>query len=278
MEDEKLKNPKKILLFLNIITLMSIIATGCSAKLTDSTTEKQKTSKKQEYNLSTSSEPKEEKHLNTSEEPNKSDKVAYLTFDDGPGEYTSQVLNILNENKIKATFFVIGPHAEKYKDFVKQEKKDGDYVGLHSMTHDYKTLYTQGQFVNEMKQVQQILQHIIGTRPVLCRPPYGSKPGLTQNLRDEVATANLKIWDWTIDSLDWKYNQVPFDKSVPEIVNNVLSQATEKREVILMHDIHPQSVQALPQIIQGLKEKGYTFKTYSENEHFSLNFWKDTRL
>ncbi|HDX9707683.1 TPA: polysaccharide deacetylase [Bacillus thuringiensis] len=241
-------------------------------------TENKKDSKIQKNNTATPSVPNEDKHLNTSEELNKAEKVAYLTFDDGPGDYTSQVLNILNENKIKATFFVIGPHAEKYKELVKQEKKEGDYVGLHSMTHDYKTLYTQGKFVNEMKQVQQILQQIIGTQPILCRPPYGSKPGLTQNLRDEASAANLKIWDWTIDSLDWKYNQVPFDKSVPEIVNNVLSRATENREVILMHDIHPQSVQALPQIIQGLKEKGYTFKTYNENEHFSLNFWKDTRL
>ena len=146
------------------------------------------------------------------------------------------------------------------------------------MTHDYKKLYTKGNFLSEMKQVQQILQRIIHENPILCRPPYGSKPGLTQDLRNQVAEAGLKIWDWTIDSLDWKYNKVPLEQSVPKIVENIVSQANKDKEIILMHDIHPQSVKALPEIIKQLKAKGYTFKTYSEKEHMTLNFWHDNRL
>jgi peptidoglycan/xylan/chitin deacetylase (PgdA/CDA1 family) len=205
-------------------------------------------------------------------------KVVYLTFDDGPGPSTSQVLDILKQNHIHATFFVIGPHAEQYKKLVQREIQEENYVGMHSMTHDYKKLYVQGNFVPEMKEVQQIIKRITGIEPHLIRPPYGSKPGLNQNLRDQVVDAHFKIWDWTIDSLDWKYDNVPVSNSVPAIVNNVLSHATRDCEVILMHDIHPQSVQALPSIIQKLKEKGYDFDVYTEQEHVNLNFWHDNRL
>ncbi|HDR4441465.1 peptidoglycan-N-acetylglucosamine deacetylase [Bacillus thuringiensis serovar brasilensis] len=223
-------------------------------------------------------EIKQENDKKKVEEEAQDKKVIYLTFDDGPSKYTQEVLNILKQENIKATFFVIGPHAEQFPSLIKSEKQYGHYVGLHSMTHDYKKIYTKGNFLSEMKQVQQILQRIIHGNPILCRPPYGSKPGLTQDLRNQVAEAGLKIWDWTIDSLDWKYNKVPLEQSVPKIVENVVSQANKDKEIILMHDIHPQSVKALPEIIKQLKGKGYIFKTYSESEHMSLNFWHDNRL
>ncbi|HDR7951812.1 TPA: polysaccharide deacetylase [Bacillus toyonensis] len=223
-------------------------------------------------------ETKQEKDKGEIQKKTQNNKVMYLTFDDGPGKYTQEILNILKQENVKATFFVIGPHAEKFQNLIKNEKQNGHYVGLHSMTHDYKTLYTQGNFLSEMKQVQQILQRIIHENPILCRPPYGSKPGLTQGLRDEIAEARFKIWDWTIDSLDWKYNEMPLEQSVPKIVENVVSQANNDKEIVLMHDIHPQSVKALPEIIKQLKSKGYIFKTYSEKEHMILNFWHDNRL
>ncbi len=223
-------------------------------------------------------EIKQEKDKKRVEEEAQGKKVIYLTFDDGPSKYTQEVLNILKQENIKATFFVIGSHAEQFQSLIKSEKQYGHYVGLHSMTHDYRKLYTQGNFLSEMKEVQQILQRVIHENPMLCRPPYGSKPGLTQDLRNQVAEAGLKIWDWTIDSLDWKYNKVPLEESVPKIVENVISQANNDKEIVLMHDIHPQSIKALPEIIKQLKIKGYIFRAYSEKEHMPLNFWHDNRL
>ena len=120
-------------------------------------------------------ESKQEKNNKKVEEETQDKKVIYLTFDDGPSKYTQEVLNILKQENIKATFFVIGSHAEQFPSLIKSEKQYGHYVGLHSMTHDYKKLYTQGNFLSEMKQVQQILQRIIHENPILCRPPYGSK-------------------------------------------------------------------------------------------------------
>ncbi|PFJ42718.1 MULTISPECIES: polysaccharide deacetylase family protein [Bacillus cereus group] len=211
--------------------------------------------------------------------PVKSDeKVAYLTFDDGPNENTKKVLETLAKYKINATFFVLGNNAAEHPETVKAALEAGHYVGMHSMSHNFNKLYKQKQFVPEMKKEQEILSSNVGITPHLVRPPYGSKPGLKQDIRDQLAASQLHVWDWTIDSLDWTYNKKPKSESVPAIVNNILKHATGKQEIILMHDIHSQSAAALPAVIEGLKAKGYTFKPYDENSHIEMNFWHDNRL
>ncbi|MEK4710758.1 MULTISPECIES: peptidoglycan-N-acetylglucosamine deacetylase [Bacillus] len=205
-------------------------------------------------------------------------KVAYLTFDDGPGKYTAELLDILKQHNVKATFFLTGKSVKAYPDLVKREKIEGHYVGMHSMTHDFKKLYANGDYVNEMKANQSLIADLIGEKPQLTRPPYGSMPGLNEALRNKVVENGFKVWDWTIDSLDWKYNNLPVEVASLNITQNVLTGATRSKEVILMHDIHPQTVTALPTIIKGLKEKGYEFEVYQENDHFSLNFWQDPRI
>jgi peptidoglycan/xylan/chitin deacetylase (PgdA/CDA1 family) len=199
-------------------------------------------------------------------------KIAYLTFDDGPSAYQKSILDILAKNKIKATFFMIGAHVPQYKDSVKRLVKEGNYPGLHSMTHNYKILYKDGQIVNEMKQAQSIVHDVTGVTPILTRCPYGSMPGLGQGLRDQMVASGLKEWDWTIDSLDWKLPGNP-----NAVTQNVLSQANKDLEVILLHE-KEQSVQALPAIIDGLRKKGYEFEVYTEDSHFPMNFWHDNRL
>lgn len=205
-------------------------------------------------------------------------KVAYLTFDDGPGKFTAQLLDILKQNDAKATFFLIGSNVKAYPDLVKREKSEGHYVGMHSMSHDYNKLYKQGGYVNEMTEDQTLIANILGYAPKLTRPPYGSMPGLTEAERNQVVEKGLRVWDWTIDSLDWKYNKVPVDAASAKVVQHVLEGAKSNTEVILLHDIHPQSISAVPAIIKGLKEKGYELDSYDENEHFPLNFWHDKRI
>ncbi|PFA17674.1 MULTISPECIES: peptidoglycan-N-acetylglucosamine deacetylase [Bacillus cereus group] len=205
-------------------------------------------------------------------------KVAYLTFDDGPGKYTAELLDMLKAENAKATFFLIGANVKAFPDLVKREDAEGHYVGMHSMTHNYKKLYTEGRYVDEMKEDQGLIAGVIGKSPTLTRPSYGSMPGLNEALRNKVVENNLKVWDWTIDSLDWKYNKMPVDAASAQIVQNVLAGATNPTEVILMHDIHPQSVKAVPAIIKGLKERGYELESYQEDGHFPLNFWHDNRM
>ncbi|QWI73234.1 polysaccharide deacetylase (plasmid) [Bacillus mycoides] len=209
---------------------------------------------------------------------NQKRRVVYLTFDDGPGKYTDHLLDILKENNVKATFFLVGSSIKQYPDQVKREVNEGNYVGMHSLTHDANKLYKQGTFISEMKEDQQLIANIIGYSPKLTRPPFGSKPYLSAQQKDELVQNHLKIWDWNLDSEDWKYNKMELKDSVPKIVQNVLSHATGSREVVLIHDIHPQSVEAVPLIIKGLKEKGYEFEVYNESSHFTLNFWNDNRL
>ena len=107
-------------------------------------------------------------------------KIAYLTFDDGPNKYTTQILNILKEKNGKATFFVIGGKVPHYKKTMQRLIKDGHYIGLHSMSHDVKRLYTgdPSALITEMEQTQSIVQQVTKLNSHLVRVPYGSMPYL----------------------------------------------------------------------------------------------------
>ncbi|AVP47917.1 polysaccharide deacetylase family protein [Bacillus cereus] len=202
-------------------------------------------------------------------------KVVYLTFDDGPSELTGKFLDVLKEQHVASTFFMQGSNLQNtgFQENVKRAVKEGHYIGAHSMTHNSDKLYKKGQFVTEMKETLALIHNITGTTPKLVRPPYGSAPGLKgQDIRNKIVEAGIKVWDWTIDSNDWKLKGNP-----QQIIENVKRTTTEDVEVVLMHE-KPQTLQALPEIIKFYKEKGYEFGVYNEAEHFQLNFQKDQRL
>ena len=199
-------------------------------------------------------------------------KIAYLTNDDGPSPYSAKLIQVLNQNKVPATHFLIGSNVKAYPKYVKQFYNRGDYVGMHTMSHNYNKLYKQGQIVKELKQEQQLIKGITGKSPRLFRSPYGSKPGLTKPLRDQVVKAGLRTWDWTIDSNDWRYQKNP-----ARIVAEVKKQLKRPVEVILIHD-KKGTIEALPQIIKTIKDAGYEFGVYEESKHFMVNFNKDNRI
>lgn len=202
-------------------------------------------------------------------------KVVYITFDDGPSEYTDTLLNILKQHEAKATFFMIGSQLNQHKAAVKRLVEEGSYPGLHSMTHNYKKLYKSGSsanFVKEFQKEQKMVKDIVGFTPDLIRAPYGSSPQIGETFRGDIAAAGFRMWDWTVDSLDWNLPGQP-DK----IVERVRSSVHRDREVILMHE-REQTVQALPRILKLLENKGYEFEVYDPNAHFTANFSGDTRL
>ncbi|MEB9415300.1 polysaccharide deacetylase [Bacillus cereus] len=202
-------------------------------------------------------------------------KVVYLTFDDGPSELTGEFLDVLKEQHVASTFFMQGSNLQNtgFQENVKRTVKEGHYIGAHSMTHNSDKLYKKGQFVTEMKETLALIHNITGTTPKLVRPPYGSAPGLKgQDIRNKIVEAGIKVWDWTIDSNDWKLKGNP-----QQIIENVKRTTTEDVEVVLMHE-KLQTLQALPEIIKFYKEKGYEFGVYNEADHFQLNFQKDQRL
>ncbi|MBL0385080.1 polysaccharide deacetylase family protein [Tumebacillus sp. ITR2] len=206
-------------------------------------------------------------------EPPKPDKVVYLTFDDGPNEYTARILDTLKSAGVTATFFVLGPQIQSHQDLAKRMVEDGYSVGLHGMTHDSSKIYRSAQtVVNEMEDCNTILTNVTGLRSAIMRVPYGSKPWMPQNYRDATVNAGYHMWDWNVDSYDSK----SATRTAQETYGEVTRQVPGKKEaVILMHD-KKTTADALPNIIQWLKDNGYSFeRIYGSTP--PVNFWNDAR-
>lgn len=199
-------------------------------------------------------------------------KVAYLTFEDGPSALTTDILNSLTEQQVKATFFFIGSNIDAQPSVVKDVAKAGHYIGLHSETHDYATIYKKKQYVPEMLSVQKKIHQLTGRSPLLTRPPYGSSPGISKSIAKDIVSADLRVWDWSIDSMDWYYKD-----SAKEVAKTVINRAEDPVEIILLHE-QPQTLRALPAIVSGLKNKGYQFSIYDEDFHIPFNFVQQSNL
>lgn len=199
-------------------------------------------------------------------------KVVYLTIDDGPSLYTKELIEVLNQYNIPATHFLIGNNMKKYPDMTKEYVNRGDYIGMHSMSHNYNRLYKKGRIVEEIIETQKLIKEQVGILPTLFRCPYGSSPGLNEHLRDQVTQAGLKTWDWTIDSKDWQLQNNP-----SKIKGEILAQLNGPEEIILIHE-KKNTIKVLPEIIESIQEAGYEFERYDESKHFPLNFHNDNRL
>lgn len=250
--------------------MIACAAAAGTALYMNSLSKEEVSSKKEIAESKTASVPNQ-----TKTEPKKAEKEIYLTFDDGPSTLTPQFLELLKKENIKATFFMQGVNLQNtsLQPYVKQAVKEGHYVGSHSMTHDYDSLYNKKQFVNEMKESLALIHTITGTNPKLVRPPYGSAPGLNdKDIIHDIVASDIKVWDWSIDSMDWNLANNP-----KQILVNIQEQTTEKREVVLMHET-PQTLQMLPEIIEYYRQEGYTFMVYRDDAHFPMNFQNNKQL
>ena len=213
-------------------------------------------------------------HGNKADAP-KVQKTIYLTFDDGPGKYTKPLMEILERYQIHGTFFMIGDQLSAHQQVVKDAAEAGHYIGLHSMSHSKKKLYDSGStdhFIAEFNKEQEMVEALIGASPTLIRAPYGSKPEIDEEFRNEIVKSGFKMWDWTVDSKDWKNAAKP-----ERILQEIKRQVKGDTEVILLHE-KAQTVAMLPQIIEYLQGKGYAFAVYKPDQHFSVNFDNDPRL
>ncbi|AIQ11524.1 hypothetical protein PDUR_05870 [Paenibacillus durus] len=208
--------------------------------------------------------------------PVASGKIVYLTFDDGPSATTGHLLDILDKHGAKATFFMLGPNIERYPSQVKRMVKSEHGLGLHGITHVKNKFYASpAAALKEMNQGNADLKAVSGRTTKLIRPPYGSKPYFTKAFRDKVLGSGYHLWDWNVDSLDWKY------KSAGDLIyTNVVSQVNKLDKygvnpVILMHD-QKATLQVLPRILDYLHKKGYRYEIITSDLK-PLNFWHDTR-
>lgn len=175
-----------------------------------------------------------------------------LTFDDGPGEYTSTLLDCLEENGAHATFFMVGQNVGSYQEEVQRMVEIGCEIGNHSWDHSSLTSLTLENAVKEITDTDEALIEACGQAATVVRAPYG-------NYSDEIIEAvGRPFFMWSLDSLDWSYLDV--ELTYNEIMNRDLTDGS----IILMHDIHETSVETALLIIPELIEKGYKLVTVSE--------------
>ena len=185
------------------------------------------------------------------------EKVIYLTFDDGPGPYTQKLLDILAKYDVKATFFVVNTDYNM-KTLLKNIVDAGHSIGIHSVTHEYDDIYASEEaFFNDLYTMQGIIEDCTGVTTMLSRFPGGSlnakRPGLenvTQKLKDQ----GFRYFDWHVDSEDW------MDKNTEMTIDKIISRIGNRQSVIvLQHDIHATSVDAVEEVILWGLQNGYKF-------------------
>lgn len=181
-------------------------------------------------------------------------KYIALTFDDGPHPvYTSKILSILDEKKTPATFFIVGNRAELHPTLLRHMKQAKYEIGNHTYDHVDLVKIKENEFLNQMEKCSEAIYNATGEYPKIYRPPFGRISKANEQLIGEKMNKIL----WTVDSLDWKTSDK--NKIVQKIIKSV-----KNKSIILMHDFYSQSVEALPEIIDKLKEQGYEFVTVSE--------------
>jgi polysaccharide deacetylase family sporulation protein PdaB len=188
-------------------------------------------------------------------------KVA-LTFDDGPNQpYTAEILKILKENDVRATFFLVGKNVEGDPQTARDIVAAGHFIGNHSYDHHNLLTRTNAQVRREILMAEKAIEAATGQRTVLFRPPYGDKNTLTVNQTQKLGYVMV---EWSVSGEDWR--RPGADRIVRNIVKSVRNGA-----IILLHDgdkarhgDRSQTVEALPNIIDQLRQKGYEFVTVPE--------------
>lgn len=196
-------------------------------------------------------------------------KKVYLTFDDGPSSITSQILDVLDSYGVKATFFTVCHTDEEAIENMQRIVNDGHTIAIHSLTHSYSQVYASlSSFKEDVLGMQQFIYDNTGYKTFLYRFPGGSSNTIAKcdigECIDFLDDAGFEYFDWNVESGDATANMLPKDI----IVNNVLSSLGDNEEyVVLMHDAEPKktTLEALPEIIEGIQSRGYEILPITEN-------------
>ncbi len=179
-------------------------------------------------------------------------KLVALTFDDGPlATTTSQLLDTLKKKQVPATFFVVGTMAERAPEVLKRERAGGHEIASHTTAHRSLATMSAEEIQADRQNMNSVVERITGKGIDLIRPPYGA---LTDTARNAVERPMIL---WSVDPEDWR------DRNA-ETVRSRVRAAAYDGAVILLHDIHPTTVEAVPGIIDDLRADGYEFVTISE--------------
>lgn len=179
-----------------------------------------------------------------------------ITFDDGPHpQNTPRLLDILAQRNIKATFYVIGRSVDLHPGVLRRTVAEGHEVGNHSHTHRLLSKLGNTEVRQEMQRCQDAVGRAAGVRPRTMRPPYG---GLLQSQRELIHEEfGYPTILWSVDPLDWK-------RPGPSVVTSRILSGTTAGGIVLAHDLHSQTVDAMPATLDGLLKRGFKFVTVSQ--------------
>ena len=186
------------------------------------------------------------------------DKRIALTFDDGPHpRYTREILEILREYDVTATFFIIGVNAENYPDALREIAESGCEIGNHTYSHANLRQMNSEEIKKEIQKCEEVLQKSVGVHPVVFRPPEG----IYSNEAEQIMTdLGYDIILWSIDTMDWAMN--------PAVqIEQLVMKETKGGDIILMHDYVSggnTTCKALRKMIPSLLSRGYEFVTVSQ--------------
>lgn len=179
-----------------------------------------------------------------------------MTFDDGPSAVlTPKLLDLLAAHHIKATFFVVGENVAEHPEIVARAAREGHEIANHSWSHPNFGKMSQESVRSQLQRTDDAIKNAIGKRPTLLRPPYGSITEREKHWIHDEFGYDIILWD--VDPLDWK-------RPGPAVVRNRILKETRPGSIVLSHDIHPGTIEAMPSTLDQLEAKGFKFVTVSE--------------
>jgi peptidoglycan/xylan/chitin deacetylase (PgdA/CDA1 family) len=179
-----------------------------------------------------------------------------MTFDDGPSAtLTPKLLDLLAAHHIKATFFVIGENVAEHPEVVARAAREGHEIANHSWSHPNFGKMSDESVRRQLQQTDDAIKSATGKRPTLLRPPYGSITAREKRWIHDEFGYDIILWD--VDPYDWK-------RPGPAVVRARILKETRPGSIVLSHDIHPGTIEAMPSTFDELEAKGFKFVTVSE--------------
>src|SRR5437588_4739990 len=179
-----------------------------------------------------------------------------MTFDDGPSaKLTPKLLDLLAAHHIKATFCLIGENAAEHPEIVAREAREGHEIANHSWSHPNLAKMSDDGVRSQLRRTEDTIKSVIGNRPTLLRPPYGSISARQKKWIHQEFGYKIVLWD--VDPFDWR-------RPGANVVCNRIVKNTRAGSIILAHDIHPGTIDAMPCVLNQLEAKGFKFVTVSE--------------
>lgn len=181
-------------------------------------------------------------------------KCVAITFDDGPGSQTDELLRMLSAVDALATWFPLGAVVADSPDRLRAIADAGHEIGNHSWSHPQLTARSNGEIDTQVTRTAELIEELLGTRPSLVRPPYGA---ISRRVVAELGRLNAPAILWDVDSRDWA------TRNATSVRRAVLRQV-RPGSIVLLHDIHPSTIAAMPRILRTLAARDYVFVTVSE--------------